>query len=92
MPDLQLTAPKKNIDVISRTVDGEAVLVLPGAGEVIVLNETGSLIWDHIDGDRSAGALSQSVANAFEVELDQATQDTHEFLETLIGRGAITID
>jgi hypothetical protein len=51
--DISVKWPKRSEDTASRVVDGEAVIVIPQKGVVTVLNETGSGIWQLLDGRNS---------------------------------------
>ena len=81
--------PQKNPEVIHRELDDEAVLVLPGEGQVLVLNVVASLVWSLIDGVAGSDAMSEAVTQAFKVDSETARHDTTEFLQTLAARGAI---
>lgn len=75
--------------VISRLVDGEAVLVHPAQGKVRVLNVVGARIWELTDGQRSVAALAQAVANEYNVSLARAQRDVNAFCDDLVGRGVM---
>lgn len=78
--------------VISRLMDGEAVLVHPAQGKVRVLNRVGARIWELADGSRDLAALAQAIAAEYDVSLAQAQADISAFCEDLIGRGVMVIE
>ena len=81
--DPEGTIPRRHPDAVFRVVEGKGVVVLPGVGEVQVLNAVGARIWELMDGTRSAAEIAGVVAREFEVPEATATSDTLEFIETL---------
>ena len=77
--------------VVSRLVDGEAVLVDPKKGMVRVLNPTGARIWEMIDGRRPAAELAADIAAEYGIEATRAQADTISFCEDLVRRGVLTV-
>jgi len=71
--------------VVGRIVNGEAVLVLPEIGEVKVLNEVGSRIWELSDGTLSINQISTLIFDEFDIDESTAQQDTLEFAEECLG-------
>lgn len=83
------TYPRANRQVIGRNVEDEAVLVLPRAGQVKVLNEVGALIWQLCDGEHSIAQIVAAVCQEYDIEPEQAEADTLRFLEALAQREMI---
>jgi len=81
--DPEGTIPRRHPNAVFRVVEGQGVVVLPGVGEVQVLNAVGARIWELMDGTRSAAEIAGVVAQEFEVPETTATSDTLEFIETL---------
>ena len=81
--DPEGAVPRRHPNAVFRIVEGQGVVVLPGVGEVQVLNAVGARIWELMDGTRSAAAIAGVVAQEFEVPETTATSDTLEFIETL---------
>jgi hypothetical protein len=77
--------------VVSRMVDGEAVLVDPKKGMVRVLNPAGARIWEMIDGQRTVAALAADIAAEYGIDAARAQADTITFCEDLVRRGVLTI-
>jgi len=70
--------------VAARIIDGEAVIVLPESGQVTVLNEVGSRIWELIDGTRNVGEITEIIVAEYDVTAEQAERDVEEFIEELV--------
>ena len=81
--DPEGTIPRRHPNAVFRVVEGQGVVVLPGVGEVQVLNAVGARIWELMDGTRSAAKIAGVVAREFEVPEATAASDTLEFIETL---------
>ena len=77
--------------VVSRMVDGEAVLVDPKKGMVRVLNPAGARIWEMIDGRRTVAELTADIAAEYGIEASRAESDTISFCEDLVRRGVLTV-
>lgn len=73
----------RNPNLITRLIDGEAVIMLPEIGKVLALNEVGSFIWDLVDGEHSQADMVEALCLEFEVSKEEATADVEEFLEVL---------
>ena len=77
--------------VVSRMVDGEAVLVDPKKGMVRVLNPAGARIWEMIDGRRTVAELAADIAAEYGIEASRAEADTTTFCDDLVRRGVLTV-
>lgn len=77
-------------NVIGEEIEGEAVLLVPHAGTVIVLNAVGHSIWQLANGKRSVGEIIERICAEYEVELAQAKADVLAFLASLEQRGVIS--
>ncbi|HNQ77070.1 MAG TPA: PqqD family protein [Acidobacteriota bacterium] len=78
---------KKNPDVSWQMVEGQAVLIHNRLGEIMVLNEVGSLIWKNIeDGQEKTASL---IVQEYEVSEEQARSDMADFLRDLENCGAL---
>jgi len=76
-------------ELIWRAMDDGLVIVSPEEGKVRVLNESGSLIWSLVDGNRSIGEIAVILSERFEVTADQAHRDVNEFLRSMARKGLI---
>jgi len=75
--------------VATRTIDGEAIIVLADAGEVQVLNQVGTRIWELADGTRTVQQIAEAIAAEYDVSMQQAQEDTAAFLQELVAMGAL---
>jgi hypothetical protein len=57
--------------------------------ETLVLNDTGSRIWEIIDGNMSVGQLTGAIAAEFNVSYEEALRDTASFVEDMARKGAL---
>ena len=71
-----------------RTIGGDVVIVHTIENTLVKLNETGSAIWQRLDG-RTVGQIATELEQLFEVSADQARADTDEFLDQLLARGFV---
>ena len=73
----------KSKHVVTRVVDGEAVIVEPQKGMVNVINTVGSRIWELLDGKHTVAEIANVIADEYEVSPEQALSDTMEFIEDI---------
>ena len=85
------SVPKIRQNVTGRLIDDEAVVVLPERGKVEVLNQVGAFIWERADGTNTVRDIIQQVCTEFEVQSEEAEQDTLIFLSDLRDRGVIQV-
>jgi len=84
----------KEDSCVTREIAGETIIV-PIKGRVgdldsiYTLNEVGTLIWQLIDGQRNIGQIVQSVRQTYDVESEEVTRDTFDFLGSLEEAGLI---
>jgi len=77
-------------------VSGEHILVpLASRGadidSIFNLNETGTFIWEKIDGRRTVAEIIDLMAADFQVSADQASRDGEEFFAQLLEARAIEL-
>jgi hypothetical protein len=80
----------KNPGAAFRVYDGQATVVLPDRGEVKVLNEVGSLVWERIDGKRSVAQILEAVLEDYEIGPEEARRDVLDFISTLREHGMVS--
>jgi hypothetical protein len=78
--------------VVRREVAGETFLVpirghLADLQELFVLNEVGSWVWDHLDGQRRLDELAAGLSVEFDVDEEQALSDAETFVRQLLEAG-----
>ena len=87
---LEITSiPVRNPDIIGKLADDEAVLVFPQKGQVKVINEVGSVIWELIDGKRNIAQIVEEVVSQFDVDPLSAEADVLSFISELHKREVI---
>jgi hypothetical protein len=82
--------PRRHPDTAFRKIGDEGgLVVLPGRAEVKVLNPVGIAVYALLDGTRDLDALSQAIAEQFDVEPDTARRDVEAFVADLRRAGMI---
>lgn len=76
----------RNPDVSWRTIEGQAVLIHNKLGEVQVLNEVGTYIWEHFEDGPEA--LARNISCEWKVSEGEARADVEEFVQELLKSGA----
>ncbi|NOU11927.1 MAG: PqqD family protein [Nitrospira sp.] len=84
----------KHSDFVQREVAGECILVpirrnLAEANSIYVLNETGAVFWNSIDGIRSALSIEHEIGGIYDVAEEQLHHDFETLLADLLMIGAI---
>ena len=77
--------------VVAQRLPDEAVLLLPAKGEVKVLNEVGACIWSALDGKRTVADVVALVCSEYDVDHEQAAQDTLAFVGELLHRQMVLL-
>ena len=92
-PSTKLGAPSLVVSarVVSRVIQGRALVLDPSRDEIQQLNEVGSHLWALlIEGGQTEESLARSLVERFEVELDEALSDVREFVHELLARGFLS--
>ena len=84
----------KNPDFVQRDVAGECILVPvrrspTTTNSIYVLNETGAVLWHHLDGRRTLRDIATAFCEEYEVASDQLQKDLETLLEDLLSIQAI---
>ncbi|HVL90600.1 MAG TPA: lasso peptide biosynthesis PqqD family chaperone [Actinomycetota bacterium] len=89
MPDeaSDVEVPK---EVLSRELDGEAVLLDLRSGRYFGLNGTGAVVWSMLKDGAEREQIAHQITEEFAVDLVRARADVDAFIESLVGRGLIT--
>lgn len=79
---------QKNPDFVTRVINEEIVLVPVKRKAVdldrfFVLNQTGRVIWELIDGQRNLDQIKQSLIEEFEVSESKTEADLTKFIQEL---------
>lgn len=79
---------KKNPDVSWQIVEGQAVLIHNRLGEIQVLNDVGSVVWEHLE--EGFDKLTEIITSEYDVSAEEARKDIESFINELKEAGAIT--
>jgi hypothetical protein len=83
--------PVPTAQVAARVVEGQAVIILADSGEVNVLNQVGTRIWEMVDGKHTVDAITATIVREFDVPLETARHDVEEFIQGLVTGEVITL-
>ena len=78
---------RRNPDVSWRVIEGQAVLILNREGEVQVLNELGTFIWERAEEDPEE--LVRAIVAQYEVTPQEAKKDLEDFVTSLLSSGTL---
>jgi len=78
---------KRNPDVSWRTIEGQAVLIHNRLGEIQVLNDIGTYVWENFD--LGPQVLAGNIAEQHEVTPEEAERDVLDFIRALRESGAL---
>lgn len=82
-------------DIVSREIEGELIIVPLGAGignlddELYTLNETGRVIWDKMDGEKSIKDIIEEIQGTYQGSASEIEQDAIGLIEELLKRKII---
>jgi len=78
-------------DCLSTTIDGEAVILDPNAGQYYGFNEVGSFIWEHIQDPETIDAVCEAVGQAYDVSEDRCRSDVEDLFEEMLHAGLVEV-
>jgi hypothetical protein len=87
--DAKLTCPPQ---VLSRVLDGEAVLLHLGSGMYFGMNEVATRAWELITKGATFGSVLDSLLAEFEVPEDVLRGDLEKFVGALVEKQLVTVD
>jgi coenzyme PQQ biosynthesis protein PqqD len=73
------------------TLDDEIVLLHPTSNIIIHSNQTGALIWQLCDGQRSVEEIVELLSAAYPESRTEIEKDVPEVIQTLLARGALVV-
>jgi hypothetical protein len=76
-------------DVISRVIDGEAVLLDLVSGRYLGLNDVATRVWELLDEGRTCGAIREALLAEFAVAPEVLDGDLDRLFADLLERGLI---
>lgn len=78
-------------DVLVQEMGGEMVVVLPARAEFVVLNETATYLFGHVQPDVTLRQLADGLARQYDLPSDQAQADVLSWANDLIRADALCI-
>lgn len=84
--------PRHAPNVVVRTVEGAAVLLDLTTEMYYSLNEVGTRVWELVNGQRPIVAIVDVIANEYDAERSQISEDVRGLLGELTTEGLITWD
>lgn len=90
----QGTRPKKSVNIVSRVVADEAIVVpiRRGAADmdaIFTFNETGTALWNMIEVNRSGAEMTEFLQKEYGLSAEAAAADTEKFIADLAAAGLI---
>ncbi len=76
-------------DVVSRVLDGQAVLLDLGTSKYLGLNDVATRVWELLGEGRALGAIRATLLQEFEVPAEVLTRDLDQLVADLLARGLI---
>ena len=82
------SVPSRSPSVVTRKTGNEYVLVpvtnnIADMTSVYTLNETGTFIWELIDGKKSVEDLIKAVIDKYDIDKETATRDVFSFIDNM---------
>jgi len=82
------SVPSRSPSVVTRKTGNEYVLVpvtnnIADMTSVYTLNETGTFIWELIDGKKSVEELIEAVIDKYDIDRETATRDVFSFINKM---------
>ena len=93
MTDKQLqTIYAPSEDVVAREIEGELIIIPLAAGigdlgdELYTLNETGKVIWAHLDGHKNLAEIVTALSAEYDAPAGEIEQDVFGLVQELLSR------
>lgn len=75
--------------VISESLENGLALTRIGSEKILILNATGTAIWQLLDGHTPCHQIATEIARQFSMPVDQVRQDVYTLIERLASMGVI---
>ena len=85
-------APKPNVDVSSRIVDGEVVVLDHTNERIHQLNATAGFVWNRLDGKMSVERVAAELTKHFNVGESRALTDVQRIVAQLQELELVTVE
>lgn len=83
---MDMAPVKVRDDVVSRVLDGEAVLLDLASGSYFGLNEVGTVVWEELRTHGRVEKAVDKVLEEFDVDRETAERDVTELVEELLAK------
>lgn len=81
--------PRRHDQTVTEVLDGEAVVFEERGRTLHVLSATATVIWEHLNGERSLEDLSSALSDAFGAPLDVVRVDTVRTVRAFAEQGLL---
>ena len=84
---------RRSPNATHQTVAREAILIDLNTGSYYSLNETGTWLWEHLDGKHTIGELAVELATACDIpdQVDMVQQDLNDLVANLLKEGLVIV-
>jgi hypothetical protein len=83
--------PRQASHTTFEVVDGQAVIIDLNAGAYVALNETGSFLWERLDGEKTLETLAHVLAETYDVSPEVTRSDVLALARELLEAGLIDL-
>ncbi len=83
--------PRQADQTTFEIVDDQAVIINLNAGTYVSLNETGSFLWQRLDGETTLADIAAALAEAYDVSTDVTRPDVLALARDLLQEGLIVL-
>jgi hypothetical protein len=83
--------PQRASHTTFEIVDGQAVIINLNAGTYVSLNETGSFLWERLDGRATLAEIAAALAEEYDVAPAVPRPDVLALAQELLGEGLIVL-
>jgi len=74
-----------------RVLDGEALILHPSAGTLHRLNETGTRLWELLDGERSIEGIAVALTDEYEIDVEDAVAQLLDVAGDLVSSDLVEV-
>ena len=85
------TYPAKSKNVVWKVLGGETVVLSLDSGVYFTLNNSGTAVWEQIDGAASLAEIGHNLCTQFDVTFEQVQGDLIEMTQALLNEGLIRV-
>lgn len=86
------SVPRRHPDVVYTTLpNGEIVLLHLDTKQYFSLNETGSRVWELLDGERSVEEIGRQIERSYDVTLEEAHGSVESLIRELVAANLVSV-